>query len=104
MVKSGACQYRRCRRYRFGPWVRKIPGEGNGNTLQDSCLDNFMDREPGGLQSMGSQRVGEDLPAEHASTCVYFLLICLLLVSPQRNRNSTSQRFLSVKIMLTLKS
>ena len=60
--------------------------------------------KPGGLQSMGSQRVGEDLPAEHASMCVYFLLICLLLVSPQKNRNSTSQRFLSVKIMLTLKS
>ena len=26
------------------PWVRKIPGEGNGNLLQDSCLGNPMDR------------------------------------------------------------
>ena len=25
-----------------------------------------MDREPGGLQSMGSQRVKQDLAAEHA--------------------------------------
>jgi len=26
------------------PWVRKIPGGGNGNPLQDSCLENPMDR------------------------------------------------------------
>ena len=36
--------------------------------------------------------------------CVYFFLICLLPVSPQKNISSTSQRFLSVKIMLILKS
>ena len=28
-------------------------GEGNGNALQYSCLENSMDREPGGLQSLG---------------------------------------------------
>ena len=28
-----------------GPWVRKTPGGGNGNPLQYSCLENFMDRE-----------------------------------------------------------
>ena len=33
-------------------------GEGNGTPLQYSCLENPM--EPGGLQSMGSQRVGQD--------------------------------------------
>ena len=27
------------------PWVGKIPGEGNGNPLQYSCLKNPMDRE-----------------------------------------------------------
>ena len=39
-------------------WGRS-PGEGNGNLLQYSCLENPMD---GGtwLQSMGSQRVGDD--------------------------------------------
>ena len=31
------------------------PGEGNGNPLQYSCLENPMDEEPGRLQSMGSQ-------------------------------------------------
>ena len=29
---------------RFDPWVRKSFGERNGNTPQDSCLENPMDR------------------------------------------------------------
>ena len=36
-------------------------GERNGNPLQYSCLGNPMDKEPGGLQSMGLQRVGHNL-------------------------------------------
>ena len=28
----------------FDPWVGKIPGEGNGNPLQHSCLGNPVDR------------------------------------------------------------
>ena len=28
----------------FNPWVRKIPGEGNGNPVQYSCLENAIDR------------------------------------------------------------
>ena len=35
-------------------------GEGNGNPLQCSCLENPRDRQPGGLPSMGSHRVGHD--------------------------------------------
>ena len=42
------------------PWVRKIPGEGNGTPLQESCLENPMDREAWRLQSVESQRVGHD--------------------------------------------
>ena len=34
----------------------KCPGERNGNPLQYSCLENSKDREPGGLQSLGSQK------------------------------------------------
>ena len=34
----------------------RSPGEGNGNRLQYSCLENPMDR----LQSKGLQRVGHD--------------------------------------------
>ena len=35
-------------------------GEGNGNPLQCSCLENSRDGEPGGLPSMGSHRVEHD--------------------------------------------
>ena len=36
------------------------PGEGNGNPLQYSGLENSMDGGAGRLQSMGSQRVRHD--------------------------------------------
>ena len=35
-------------------------GEGNGNPLQCSCLENPRDGEPGGLPSMGLHRVRHD--------------------------------------------
>ena len=35
-------------------------GEGNGNPLQCSCLENPRDGKPGGLPSTGSHRVGHD--------------------------------------------
>ena len=40
--------------------MSSIPGVGNGNLLQYSCLENPWTEEPGGLQSMGSQRVKHD--------------------------------------------
>ena len=40
----------------------KSPEEGNGNSLQYSCLEDPM--KPGMLHSMGSQRVGHDLVTE----------------------------------------
>jgi len=40
------------------PGLGRSPGEGNGNPLQYSCLENPMDRgELGRLQSLGSQTV-----------------------------------------------
>ena len=36
----------------------RAPGGGNGNPLQYSCREIPRTEEPGGLQSMGSQRVG----------------------------------------------
>ena len=35
------------------PGSGRSPGVGSGNPLQYSCLENFMDIEPGRLQSMG---------------------------------------------------
>ena len=42
------------------PGSGRSPGEGNGNSLKYSCLENSMDRKPGRLQSMRSQRVRND--------------------------------------------
>ena len=33
-----------CKGISFNPWVRKIPGEGNGSPLQCSCLENPVHR------------------------------------------------------------
>ena len=38
----------------------RSPGEGNSNPLQCSCLENPMDKQPGGLQSIELQRVVQD--------------------------------------------
>ena len=40
------------------PGLGRSPEGSHGNPFQYSCLENPMDREPGGLQPMGSQRVG----------------------------------------------
>ena len=55
-------------------------GEGNGNPLQCSCLENPRDREPGGLPSLGSHRVGHDwsdaaAAAAIADDCDIFCLL-----------------------------
>ena len=43
--KESSCQCRRYKRWGFDPWVGKIPTRvGNGNPLQDSCLENSIDR------------------------------------------------------------
>ena len=42
------------------PESGRTPGEGSGNLLQYSCWKIPWMKEPGGLQSMGSQRVGHD--------------------------------------------
>ena len=42
--KESACQCQRHRRRGFVPWVREIPGVGNGNPFQYSWLENSMDR------------------------------------------------------------
>ena len=47
-------------------------GEGNGNPLQCSCLENPRDGEPGGLLSMGSHRVGHDWSDLAAPTPVFW--------------------------------
>ena len=44
MVKNQPANAGDIKKPRFDPWVRKTPGGGHGNPLQDSCLENPMDR------------------------------------------------------------
>ena len=61
------------------PGSGRSPGGGNGSSLQYSCLENPMDtEEPGGLQSMGSQRVGHNW-SDLALILVLYLRIWLSL-------------------------
>ena len=55
-------------------------GEGNGNPLQCSCLENPRDGGPGGLPSMGSHRVGHDWSdlAAAAAAAGYLQLHCFI--------------------------
>jgi len=57
----GTNQFRSHRRCRFDPWVGKIPLEQEMAT-HSSILARISPRteEPGGLQSMGSQRASGD--------------------------------------------
>ena len=50
------------------PRSGRFPGEGNGNPLQYSCLENPLGR--GAWQSMGPQAVRYDWVTEHT----YFIL------------------------------
>ena len=48
------------RRPGFDPWVGRSPGEGNGNPLHILAWEIPWTEDPGGQQSMGLQRVGQD--------------------------------------------
>ena len=51
------------------PGSGRSPGEGNGNSLQYSCLENPMDREAWrSIEAIGLQRVGHDRSALEAHT------------------------------------
>ena len=49
------------------PGLGRSPGEGNGIPLRILAWRIPWTEEPGGLQSVGSQRVGHDSVTEHTS-------------------------------------
>ena len=62
------------------PRLGRFPGEGQGNPLQYSCLENpHRPRSLAGLQSMGSQRVGHDGATKH----IYSMFIAALFYNRQ---------------------
>ena len=73
-----------CRRPGFDPWVGKMPWR---RAQQPTPVflpgDSPWTEEPGGLQSMASQRVGHDWVTNHStahSDCVLFYLFIFLAV------------------------
>ena len=44
VVKESICRCERYRRGRFDPRLGRLPGIGNGNLLQYTCLGNPVDR------------------------------------------------------------
>ena len=50
------------------PGSGRSPGGGHGNPLQYAHPEIPWTEEPGGLQSMWSQRAGQDFVTEHTHT------------------------------------
>ena len=67
--KEPACQFRRHKRRRFDTWVRKVPREGKGSSLQHSYWKIPRTEEPGRLQPTESQRVGHGLARSSTQSC-----------------------------------
>ena len=60
MVKNPPAKAGEARDVGSIPGWGRLPRVGRDNPLQYSCLENSRAREPGRLQSMGLQRVGQD--------------------------------------------
>ena len=58
------------------PGSGRLPGEGNGNPLQYSCLGNSRTEEPGRLQPTGSQKVRHDW----AASLSFFLVTSYMII------------------------
>ena len=56
-----------CRRHGLDFWVWKIPGEGNGNPLQYSCLKNSVDRGTWQATVHGVEKESDMTEEEQAS-------------------------------------
>ena len=54
-----------------GRKVEKVPGEGNGNSLQQSCLENPMDRGASGATVHGTAKSQTQLSmhTRHVTIC-----------------------------------
>ena len=55
--KESTCQGRRCKRHGFHPWAGKIPWRRNTGNSSILVWEIPWTKEPGRLQSLGSQRV-----------------------------------------------
>ena len=66
MVKNLPANARELRDIGSIPGLERSPGGKHGNPLQYFCLENPMDKEPGGLQSMGRKESDMIEATQHA--------------------------------------
>ena len=59
------------------PGLGRSPQEENGNPLQYSCLGIPSTEEPGGLQSMGSQKSQTGLSGKEQQLLIYSVVLVL---------------------------
>ena len=81
--KESSCQCRRCKRLGFDHWVRKIPGVGNGNVLQYSCLENPIDR---GVSRVTVHGVAKSRTRLRMQTCNVYISIAIFVRKIQRKK------------------
>ena len=65
---------------RFNPWSGRSPREGNGNPTSILAWRNLWTEEPGGLQYMGSQRVGHDCVTKTSYIYTYTMMMVVVVV------------------------
>ena len=70
--KGLTCQGRQCG---FISWVEKFPWRRKWQPTPCSFWEIPLRKEPGRLQSTGSQRVRHDCAAEHSAATVFVLLV-----------------------------
>ena len=83
----------RCQRHGFDPWIRSL-GEGNGNLLQYSCLENSMNRGAWqatvhGVTKSCSQKLQSKLVMLHCKHTVGTVWPLILLLKPGAAWNSS---------------
>ena len=79
--KGSACQCKRHRRLGFHPWVRKIPGGGNGNRLQYSCL-----KKAHGQRSHGFAELDMTEPLRLSFLCMIKMFMNQLYPNTKRKK------------------
>ena len=63
------------------PGLGRFPGEGHDNPLQYSCLENPMDRKPGGLHSLEGRKESDMTEQLTLSLFTYMYLFILRFFS-----------------------
>ena len=73
--KKSACQGRRHKRCRFNPWVGKIPLEKEMATHSGILTREIpWTEEPGGVWSVGPQRLSSTARGSQTPSCIYFMI------------------------------